>query len=100
MVEVTYRKLPGGRVLTLHREANVTPEPLARIAEALAEIGEPVIFPAHPRTSSTLAQAGIALPPNVAMIPPAGYLDFAALDRTAYGHYVVEAVEGRQVAGG
>ena len=71
--------VPTVELLTLHREANVTPEPLARIAEALAEIGEPVIFPAHPRTSSTLAQAGIALPPNVAMIPPAGYLDFAAL---------------------
>jgi UDP-N-acetylglucosamine 2-epimerase (non-hydrolysing) len=66
-------------VLTLHREANVAPEPLARIAEALGLLDEPVVFPAHPRTSSMLAQAGIALPPNVAMIPPAGYLDFAAL---------------------
>ena len=66
-------------VLTLHREANVAPEPLARIAEALAALDEPVVFPAHPRTSSTLTQAGIALPPNVAVIPPAGYLDFAAL---------------------
>jgi UDP-N-acetylglucosamine 2-epimerase len=66
-------------VLTLHREANVAPEPLARIAAALGELGEPVVFPAHPRTSSTLAQAGISLPPNVRMTPPAGYLDFAAL---------------------
>ena len=71
---------PGGYlVLTLHREANVAPEPLARIAEALAELGEPVIFPAHPRTSSALSEADIVLPPNVRMIPPAGYLDFAAL---------------------
>ena len=34
--------------LTLHREANVQPEPLRRIASALEEIGEPVVFPAHP----------------------------------------------------
>src|SRR5262245_39910369 len=61
-------------VLTLHREANVAPEPLARIAEALAQLDEPVVFPAHPRTSSMLAQAGIELPPNVTVIPPAGYL--------------------------
>ena len=66
-------------VLTLHREANVAPEPLARIAEALAALDEPVVFPAHPRTELDPAQAGIALPPNVAVIPPAGYLDFAAL---------------------
>lgn len=71
---------PGGYlVLTLHREANVTREPLARIAAALGELDEPVVFPAHPRTSSALAEAGVQLPPKVRMIPPAGYLDFAAL---------------------
>jgi UDP-GlcNAc3NAcA epimerase len=66
-------------VLTLHREANVAPEPLARTADALAALGEPVVFPAHPRTSTELSTSGIPLPPNVRMIPPAGYLDFAAL---------------------
>ena len=66
-------------VLTLHREANVAPEPLARIAEALASLDEPIVFPAHPRTSSALTQAGIPLPANVSVTPPAGYLDFAAL---------------------
>jgi UDP-N-acetylglucosamine 2-epimerase len=71
---------PGGYlVLTLHREANAAPEPLARIAAALAALDEPVLFPAHPRTSAVLAEAGIALGPNVRLLPPAGYLDFAAL---------------------
>jgi UDP-N-acetylglucosamine 2-epimerase len=71
---------PGGYlVLTLHREANVSPEPLAQLAEALAELDEPVVFPAHPRTSGALAAAGISLPPSVRVLPPAGYLDFAAL---------------------
>ena len=71
---------PGGYLaLTLHREANVQPEPLRRIASALEEIGEPVVFPAHPRTTTALEAAGIALPETVRVLPPVGYLDFAAL---------------------
>jgi UDP-GlcNAc3NAcA epimerase len=66
-------------VLTLHREANVAPEPLARIAEALAALDEPVVFPAHPRTRAALAAAGIGLDARVRVTPPLGYLDFAAL---------------------
>ncbi len=71
---------PGAyTVLTLHREANVRPEPLRAVAAALAELDEPVVFPAHPRTGALLADEGIELPANVRLRPPAGYLDFAAL---------------------
>ena len=49
-------------VLTLHREANVAPEPLARTAEALAALEEPVVFPAHPRTSTALSPARAGAP--------------------------------------
>ena len=66
-------------VLTIHREANVAPEPLARIAEALARLDEPVVFPAHPRTRTALDAAGISLATTVRILPPLGYLDFAAL---------------------
>jgi UDP-GlcNAc3NAcA epimerase len=66
-------------VLTLHRPANTEPEALARIAGALERIDEPVVFPAHPRTSAALAAAGISLDSRVRLLPPAGYLDFAAL---------------------
>jgi len=66
-------------VLTLHREANVQAEPLTRIAAALAELDEPIVFPVHPRTTAALAAAGIELPGNVRVLPPVGYLDFAAL---------------------
>jgi UDP-N-acetylglucosamine 2-epimerase len=66
-------------VLTLHREANTRPEPLKRVAAALAGVEEPVVFPAHPRTSAALAGAGIALDSSVRLLPPVGYLDFAAL---------------------
>jgi UDP-GlcNAc3NAcA epimerase len=70
----------GGYVVTtIHREANVRPERLARIVDGLGRIGEPVLFPAHPRTRSLLG----SLPPNVQVIDPLGYLDMAALSSQA-----------------
>jgi UDP-N-acetylglucosamine 2-epimerase len=67
---------PGGYVAaTIHREANVRPDRLARIVEGLGRVDETVIFPAHPRTRGLL---GVA-PPNVRVVDPLGYLDMAAL---------------------
>jgi UDP-GlcNAc3NAcA epimerase len=66
-------------VLTLHRAANTEPEALGRIASALRRIDEHVVFPAHPRTTAALAATGISLDSSVRVLPPAGYLDFAAL---------------------
>ncbi len=62
-------------VATIHREANVRPERLRRIVEGLGRTGEPVIFPAHPRTGSHLEE----VPANVRVVDPLGYLDMAAL---------------------
>ena len=71
---------PGGYLLlTLHREANARPEPLRAVAAALAELGEPVVFPAHPRTRRVIEREGIELPASISVTPPLGYLDFAAL---------------------
>jgi UDP-GlcNAc3NAcA epimerase len=70
---------PGDYALaTVHREANVRPERLARILDGLSRIEPPVIFPAHPRTSATATSSGLT-PGRVRMIQPLGYLDFAAL---------------------
>ena len=67
---------PGGYVVaTVHREANVQPERLARIVDGLGRIEEPVFFPAHPRTRARLGD----LPANVRLLEPLGYLDMAAL---------------------
>jgi UDP-N-acetylglucosamine 2-epimerase len=66
-------------LLTLHREANVRAAALERIVTALNELDEPVVFPAHPRTSRALEEAGFELGEHVRLVPPAGYLDFAAL---------------------
>jgi UDP-GlcNAc3NAcA epimerase len=71
---------PGRYVLvTLHRETNVRPEPLRAVAAALNRLDEPVVFPAHPRTRATLAAEPIELAAHVRLLPPLGYLDFAAL---------------------
>ena len=66
-------------LLTLHREANVKPAPLRSVIAALEQLGEPVVFPAHPRTRTALESADIRVPESVRLLPPAGYLDFAAL---------------------
>ena len=72
---------------TIHREANVRPDRLARIVEGLERIEEPVVFPAHPRTRAAL---GGRFP----TIDPLGYLDFAALASQA--HVIVTDSGGLQ----
>ena len=62
-------------VATIHREANVQPERLARIVDGFRRIADPIVFPAHPRTRSRLPE----LPSNVRLLVPLGYLDMAAL---------------------
>jgi UDP-GlcNAc3NAcA epimerase len=62
---------------TIHREANVRAERLARIVDGLGKTGERVVLPAHPRTRTTLGE--VETPPNVEVLSPLGYLDMAAL---------------------
>jgi len=70
---------PGAYVAaTIHREANVRAERLARIVDGLGRIGERVVLPAHPRTRATLGELG-DLPANIEVLSPLGYLDMAAL---------------------
>jgi UDP-GlcNAc3NAcA epimerase len=70
-------------VATVHREANVRPERLARILEGMGRLELPVVFPAHPRTSAAASSERLSLG-HVRMIPPLGYLDFAALASQAH----------------
>ena len=62
----------------MHREANVRPERLRRIAEGLSRLDEPVVFPAHPRTAAVLGAERILLGGNVELREPMGYLAFAS----------------------
>src|SRR5215208_3474280 len=53
---------PGGYLLlTIHREANTEPERLARLAEGIRRLEEPVVFPVHPRTRAALDLARLEL---------------------------------------
>jgi UDP-GlcNAc3NAcA epimerase len=63
---------------TVHREANVEPERLARILEGLGNADEPVVLAAHPRTRRTMTEEQLHVPPNVKVVDPLGYLDFSA----------------------
>jgi UDP-N-acetylglucosamine 2-epimerase (non-hydrolysing) len=71
-------------VVTLHRPANVDdPQMLRQLIAALGVIGQecPLVLPIHPRAAERLAAAGI--PAGLRLIPPAGYLDFIALQNGA-----------------
>jgi UDP-N-acetylglucosamine 2-epimerase (non-hydrolysing) len=71
-------------LVTLHRPANVDdPAVLGALLAALTEISRScqLVWPAHPRVAGQLHGAG--LPAGVRVIPPAGYLDFIALEASA-----------------
>jgi UDP-N-acetylglucosamine 2-epimerase (non-hydrolysing) len=71
-------------LVTLHRPANVDdPVVLGALLPALADIARdcPLVLPVHPRTAVYLN--GAALPAGLRVIPPAGYLDFIALEASA-----------------
>ncbi len=71
---------PGAYVVaTVHREANVLEPRLGRILRGLNGVDETVIFPAHPRTRAALTSNTESLSPDVRVLDPLGYLDFAAL---------------------
>ncbi len=63
-------------------------ENLRNIFQAFAEIGEVIVFPAHPRTSKKVAALESAtpqevVPANTRMIEPVGYLDMLVLEENA-----------------
>ncbi len=71
---------PGRFLLaTVHREANIRPERLARIVAGLNRLREPIVFPTHPRTRAVISGLGS----HVQLTEPLGYLDLAALAQQA-----------------
>lgn len=73
----------GYAVVTLHRPENVdSDERLAEIASALSRIAEmlPVVWPVHPRARERAEELDLG---GVQLVPPAGYLDFIALEAGA-----------------
>jgi len=61
---------------------------MRNIFQAFAEIGEIIVFPAHPRTSKKIAAlerefSQALVPEDVKIIEPAGYLDMLVLEENA-----------------
>jgi UDP-N-acetylglucosamine 2-epimerase len=69
-------------LVTVHRPANTDdPVCLRRVLEGIAALGEPVVFPVHPRTRARLEALSPAWTPpaHVRLIDPLGYLSLLAL---------------------
>ena len=76
---------PGRYALvTIHRAANTDdPLRLSQIAQALNQVPETIVFPAHPRTRKALAQIGAQFASHVRLVEPVGYLDMMMLEENA-----------------
>ena len=73
--------LPGEYILlTMHKPAIVEDQDmLKKLSKLLAQIKYKIVFPAHPRTISSMARNDITLPSNVKVIDALGYRDFLGL---------------------
>jgi UDP-N-acetylglucosamine 2-epimerase len=80
----------GGYLLaTVHRAENTdNADRLRRILAAFVDIGEPMVFPIHPRTRAKVAELGKVSEQELAdsavrLIEPVGYLDMIMLEAAA-----------------
>ncbi len=81
--------IPRGYLLaTVHRPYNTdVPQNLRNILAAFVDVGEPIIFPVHPRTRKRIEELEDSSLPasnhNVRMVEPVSYLDMLALEQNA-----------------
>lgn len=69
---------------TVHRPYNTDNESSMKILiEAFGQMGSVVVFPVHPRTRARMADFRLALPSNLLVTDPVGYLDMLVLQRHA-----------------
>lgn len=71
-------------LMTVHRQENT--DDVDNLKQILSGIGATKVktfFPCHPRTKKILSQNGIAVPPNVIVHEPVGYMDILALESYA-----------------
>lgn len=76
-------------IVSIHREENVdSPEHLASLVEALNQLATryrfPLVFSLHPRTRKRLQTARYKLHKLIRTMPPLGFLDYVALQRSAF----------------
>lgn len=71
-------------LVTIHRAANTDSlERLQAIIDGLSQVGEPVIFPVHPRTRKALESIQVPKNSGLRLIEPLGYLDMLVLEENA-----------------
>ncbi len=79
---------PGRYLLaTVHRADNTDRrdrlESILNAFRVLAEAGETIVFPIHPRTRKEIGRLSAACPPKVRLIDPVSYLDMVHLESMA-----------------
>lgn len=77
-------KQGGFLLVTVHRAENTDdPIRLRGILAALDALGEPLVFPVHPRTRRVLDALGYNPPRHIVLTEPVGYLDMVRLEQAA-----------------
>jgi UDP-GlcNAc3NAcA epimerase len=71
----------GYALVTVHRQSNTSAEAMPALVEVLETVGQPAVFPIHPRTRAALEAAGLLGRAEAAatLTPPLGYLEFTGL---------------------
>lgn len=71
-------------LMTLHRAGNTDdPTRLKAIMDGISSSALPVVFPMHPRTKHAIERFGLAMPENVHVVEPVGYLEMLWLEQKA-----------------
>lgn len=71
-------------LLTIHRAGTADdPATIDRVLQAVAESGEPVVFPVHPRTRRTIDANVARAFPSLRFVEPMGYVDMLQLESSA-----------------
>ena len=70
-------------LLTMHREENTTKDVLPKRIRQIGEVNLKVVYPIHPRTKKFLEEYSIAIPDNLLLIEPVGWLELMGLVKHA-----------------
>jgi UDP-GlcNAc3NAcA epimerase len=66
-------------LLTMHRAENTTKDVLPKRIRQISELDTRVVCPVHPRTQKYLEEYSIAIPDNLLLIDPVGWLELMGL---------------------
>ena len=70
-------------LLTMHRAENTTKDVLQKRIRQISEVALKVVYPIHPRTQKFLKEYSIAIPDNLLLIEPVGWLELMGLVKHA-----------------